>query len=65
MTNKGKDIATSKGREELMKPQKHTMFTEFILTGKPPARLFAVSSALIAIYLRFYQFSFVLVRLFQ
>ena len=55
----------SKGREEQIKPRILTMFTELILNGKPPTSLLAVSSALIAIYLRFYQFSFALARLLQ
>ena len=63
-TSKGKGFS-SKGREGLVKPQVLTMLSELILAGKPPASLLALSSVMIAVYLRFYQFSFTLVRLLQ
>ena len=48
-----------------MRPQIFTCLFEIILEGKLPAAAFALSSGLIGIYLRFYQFSFAILRLMQ
>ena len=48
-----------------MKPQMYTCLYEMILDPRPPASLLVLSSGLIGIYLRFYPFSFALLRLMQ
>ena len=67
-TNEGKSFehreVSSKG-VELMRPQIFTWLSEIILEDKAPAALLALSSGLIGIYLRFYQFSFAVLRLMQ
>jgi hypothetical protein len=51
--------------EVMMRPQIFVFLSEIILDGKPPATLLALSSGLIGIYLRFYQFTFAVMRLMQ
>jgi hypothetical protein len=48
-----------------MKPQIFTCLSEIILGGKPPTVLLELSSGLIGIYLRFFHFSFAVLRLMQ
>jgi len=48
-----------------MRPQIFTWLSDIILEDKAPAALLALSSGLIGIYLRFYQFSFAVLRLMQ
>jgi len=48
-----------------MKPQVLTMVRELDSLGKAQRSLLALSSAMIGVYLRFYQFSFALARLLQ
>ncbi len=48
-----------------MKPQISTRLSEIILDDRAPAILFSMSSGFISIYLRFYQFSFAVLRLMQ
>ena len=48
-----------------MKPQMFTCLGEIISNIEPPAVLLILSSALIGLYLRFYNFSFALLKLLQ